>query len=231
MYCVFSTSFSNESTFALLLLKCDDLVMYGLFFSLLISKSIIHIHVCFDLSWILFNVFQAFLHTKRLECPLCHLQWRRSVPFWSLWNHHNNLNLLFSAKWFFMGMQGNIARWLKKEGDKVAPGEVLCEVETVGSLFCLLVEVQLLIKILGYVLYSLWKIDSFLLIFIWFLKDKATVEMESMEEGYLAKIIHGDGSKEIKVGEVMSLCYCTATQVYLCVCACVHKGFTEWKAK
>lgn len=29
-------------------------------------------------------------------------------------------------------MQGNIARWLKKEGDKVSPGEVLCEVETVG---------------------------------------------------------------------------------------------------
>lgn len=26
--------------------------------------------------------------------------------------------------------------------------------------------------------------------------------MESMEEGYLAKIIHGDGAKEIKVGEV-----------------------------
>ena len=196
-------------------------------------KALFTFMFCFDLSWILFNIFQAFLHTKRLECPLCHLQWRRSVPFWSLWNHHNNLNLLFSAKWFFTGMQGNIARWLKKEGDKVAPGEVLCEVETVGSLFCLLVEVQLLIKILGYVLYSLWKIDSFLLIFIWFLKDKATVEMESMEEGYLAKIIHGDGSKEIKVGEVMSLCYCTATQMYLCVCvrACVHKGFTEWKAK
>ncbi|PPD85310.1 hypothetical protein GOBAR_DD17765 [Gossypium barbadense] len=26
--------------------------------------------------------------------------------------------------------EGNIARWLKKEGDKVSPGEVLCEVET-----------------------------------------------------------------------------------------------------
>jgi hypothetical protein len=33
-------------------------------------------------------------------------------------------------------------------------------------------------------------------------QDKATVEMECMEEGYLAKIIHGDGAKEIKVGEV-----------------------------
>ncbi|KAK3007442.1 hypothetical protein RJ639_014989 [Escallonia herrerae] len=60
---------------------------------------------------------------------------------------------------------GNIARWLKKEGDKVSPGEVLCEVET----------------------------------------DKATVEMECMEEGYLAKIIHGDGAKEIKVGEVIAI--------------------------
>jgi hypothetical protein len=33
-------------------------------------------------------------------------------------------------------------------------------------------------------------------------QDKATVEMECMEEGYLAKIIQGDGAKEIKVGEV-----------------------------
>ncbi|XP_010534922.1 PREDICTED: dihydrolipoyllysine-residue acetyltransferase component 2 of pyruvate dehydrogenase complex, mitochondrial [Tarenaya hassleriana] len=61
--------------------------------------------------------------------------------------------------------EGNIARWLKKEGDKVSPGEVLCEVET----------------------------------------DKATVEMECMEEGYLAKIIKGDESKEIKVGEVIAI--------------------------
>ncbi|KAA8521992.1 hypothetical protein F0562_012694 [Nyssa sinensis] len=61
--------------------------------------------------------------------------------------------------------EGNIARWLKKEGDKVSPGEVLCEVET----------------------------------------DKATVEMECMEEGYLAKILREDGAKEIKVGEVIAI--------------------------
>uniref|UniRef100_A0A7N0SWP3 Acetyltransferase component of pyruvate dehydrogenase complex n=1 Tax=Kalanchoe fedtschenkoi TaxID=63787 RepID=A0A7N0SWP3_KALFE len=61
--------------------------------------------------------------------------------------------------------EGNIARWLKKEGDKISPGEVLCEIET----------------------------------------DKATVEMECMEEGYLAKIVHGDGAKEIKVGEVIAI--------------------------
>ncbi|KAJ6696316.1 DIHYDROLIPOAMIDE ACETYLTRANSFERASE COMPONENT OF PYRUVATE DEHYDROGENASE COMPLEX [Salix koriyanagi] len=61
--------------------------------------------------------------------------------------------------------EGNIARWLKKEGDKISPGEVLCEVET----------------------------------------DKATVEMECMEDGYLAKILKGDGSKEIQVGEVIAV--------------------------
>ncbi|KAJ0076179.1 hypothetical protein Patl1_33566 [Pistacia atlantica] len=61
--------------------------------------------------------------------------------------------------------EGNIARWLKKEGDKISPGEVLCEVET----------------------------------------DKATVEMECMEEGYLAKILKGDGAKEIQVGEVIAI--------------------------
>ncbi|KAL9224955.1 hypothetical protein vseg_000930 [Gypsophila vaccaria] len=61
--------------------------------------------------------------------------------------------------------EGNIAKWLKKEGDKVAPGEVLCEVET----------------------------------------DKATVEMECMEEGYLAKIVRGDGSQGIQVGEVIAI--------------------------
>ncbi|WOG89389.1 hypothetical protein DCAR_0208627 [Daucus carota subsp. sativus] len=61
--------------------------------------------------------------------------------------------------------EGNIARWLKKEGDQVSTGDVLCEVET----------------------------------------DKATVEMECMEDGYLAKIVHGDGAKEIKVGEVIAV--------------------------
>ncbi|KAF3543200.1 hypothetical protein DY000_02004160, partial [Brassica cretica] len=62
-------------------------------------------------------------------------------------------------------LQGNIARWLKKEGDKVAPGEVLCEVET----------------------------------------DKATVEMECMEDGYLAKIVKEEGAKAIQVGEVIAI--------------------------
>lgn len=86
-------------------------------------------------------------------------------------------------------MQGNIARWLKKEGDKVTPGEVLCEVETVRhSPVCWLYSSSSL-----YFIYN----------FIYYVKDKATVELECMEDGYLAKIIKGDGSKEIKVGEVL----------------------------
>lgn len=35
--------------------------------------------------------------------------------------------------------------------------------------------------------------------------DKETLDMESMEEGYGAKIIKGDGTKEIKVGEVIEI--------------------------
>ncbi|KAG5385895.1 hypothetical protein IGI04_037365 [Brassica rapa subsp. trilocularis] len=54
---------------------------------------------------------------------------------------------------------GNIAKWLKKEGDKVEVGDVLCEIET----------------------------------------DKATVELESQEEGYLDKVLVTEGSKDIPV--------------------------------
>ncbi|KAK9109849.1 hypothetical protein Sjap_017909 [Stephania japonica] len=59
-------------------------------------------------------------------------------------------------------LQGNNARWFKKEGDEVSAEDILCEVET----------------------------------------DNATVAMECTEEVFLAKIIHGDGAKVIKVGEV-----------------------------
>lgn len=49
----------------------------------------------------------------------------------------------------FALVQGNIAAWRKSEGDSVAPGDILAEVET----------------------------------------DKATVEWEAQEEGFIAKII------------------------------------------
>ncbi|XP_057446386.1 dihydrolipoyllysine-residue acetyltransferase component 1 of pyruvate dehydrogenase complex, mitochondrial isoform X2 [Lotus japonicus] len=61
--------------------------------------------------------------------------------------------------------QGNIAKWKKKEGEKIEVGDVLCEIET----------------------------------------DKATVEFESLEEGYLAKILTPEGSKDVPVGQPIAI--------------------------
>ncbi|KAJ9527615.1 hypothetical protein QJQ45_025894 [Haematococcus lacustris] len=61
--------------------------------------------------------------------------------------------------------QGNIAVWKLKEGDKIAPGTVLAEIET----------------------------------------DKATMEWEAQEEGFLAKIVKEAGSKDIPVGGVVAV--------------------------
>ncbi|KAK9190198.1 hypothetical protein WN943_018800 [Citrus x changshan-huyou] len=61
--------------------------------------------------------------------------------------------------------QGNIAKWRKKEGDKIEIGDILCEIET----------------------------------------DKATVEFESLEEGFLAKILVLEGSKDVPVGQPIAI--------------------------
>nr|XP_043614968.1 dihydrolipoyllysine-residue acetyltransferase component 1 of pyruvate dehydrogenase complex, mitochondrial isoform X2 [Erigeron canadensis] len=61
--------------------------------------------------------------------------------------------------------QGNIAKWRKKEGDKIEVGDIICEIET----------------------------------------DKATLEFESLEEGYLAKILAPEGSKDIAVGQPIAI--------------------------
>ncbi|XP_068661444.1 dihydrolipoyllysine-residue acetyltransferase component 1 of pyruvate dehydrogenase complex, mitochondrial [Aristolochia californica] len=61
--------------------------------------------------------------------------------------------------------QGNIARWRKKEGEKIEVGDVICELET----------------------------------------DKATVEFECLEEGFLAKILVPEGSKDIHVGQPIAI--------------------------
>ncbi|XP_029122642.1 dihydrolipoyllysine-residue acetyltransferase component 1 of pyruvate dehydrogenase complex, mitochondrial isoform X2 [Elaeis guineensis] len=61
--------------------------------------------------------------------------------------------------------QGNIAKWRKKEGDKIDVGDVLCEIET----------------------------------------DKATLEFESLEEGFLAKILTPEGSKDVLVGQPIAI--------------------------
>jgi pyruvate dehydrogenase E1 component beta subunit len=55
--------------------------------------------------------------------------------------------------------QGKLAKWLKKEGDQVKPGDVLAEIET----------------------------------------DKATMEVEAIDEGVLAKILVSDGTDNVAV--------------------------------
>ncbi|HJD55791.1 MAG TPA: pyruvate dehydrogenase complex dihydrolipoamide acetyltransferase [Rickettsia endosymbiont of Pyrocoelia pectoralis] len=61
--------------------------------------------------------------------------------------------------------EGNLARWLKKEGDKVNPGEVIAEIET----------------------------------------DKATMEVEAVDEGILAKIIIPQNSQNVPVNSLIAI--------------------------
>ncbi len=55
--------------------------------------------------------------------------------------------------------QGKLAKWLKKEGDKIKPGDILAEIET----------------------------------------DKATMEVEAVDEGILAKILVDGGTDNVAV--------------------------------
>ncbi len=55
--------------------------------------------------------------------------------------------------------EGTLARWLKKEGDPIASGDVIAEIET----------------------------------------DKATMEVEAVDEGILARILIADGTEGVKV--------------------------------
>lgn len=61
--------------------------------------------------------------------------------------------------------EGNLAKWLKKEGDKVKPGDVLAEIET----------------------------------------DKATMEVESIDEGIIGKILVEAGTKAVPVNDLIAL--------------------------
>ncbi|HEX2582366.1 MAG TPA: pyruvate dehydrogenase complex dihydrolipoamide acetyltransferase [Dongiaceae bacterium] len=61
--------------------------------------------------------------------------------------------------------EGNLARWLKKEGDEVRPGDVIAEIET----------------------------------------DKATMEVEAVDEGRLGKIMVDEGAQGVKVNDVIAL--------------------------
>jgi pyruvate dehydrogenase E2 component (dihydrolipoamide acetyltransferase) len=61
--------------------------------------------------------------------------------------------------------KGNLAKWLKKEGDTVRSGDVIAEIET----------------------------------------DKATMEVEAVDEGTLAKIVVPEGTQDVAVNSVIAI--------------------------
>jgi pyruvate dehydrogenase E2 component (dihydrolipoamide acetyltransferase) len=61
--------------------------------------------------------------------------------------------------------EGNVAKWIKKEGDQIKAGEVLAEIET----------------------------------------DKATMEVEAVDEGILGKILIGAGTENVAVNSCIAL--------------------------
>ena len=61
--------------------------------------------------------------------------------------------------------KGNLAKWLKKEGDKVASGDLIAEIET----------------------------------------DKATMEVEAVDEGTIAKILVPEGTADVPVNDVIAI--------------------------
>jgi pyruvate dehydrogenase E2 component (dihydrolipoyllysine-residue acetyltransferase) len=61
--------------------------------------------------------------------------------------------------------KGNLAKWLKKEGDRIKSGDILAEIET----------------------------------------DKATMEVEAVDEGILAKIIVSEGTADVPVNQPIAV--------------------------
>src|SRR5258707_2195913 len=61
--------------------------------------------------------------------------------------------------------KGNLAKWTKKEGDKVKSGDVIAEIET----------------------------------------DKATMEVEAVAEGTIAKILVPEGTQDVPVNDVIAV--------------------------
>ncbi|MGQ3671688.1 pyruvate dehydrogenase complex E1 component subunit beta [Xanthobacter sp. TB0136] len=61
--------------------------------------------------------------------------------------------------------KGNLAKWVKQEGDKIQPGDVIAEIET----------------------------------------DKATMEVEAVDEGVLAKILVPEGTQDVAVNTPIAI--------------------------
>ncbi len=78
--------------------------------------------------------------------------------------------------------EGNLAKWLVKEGDKIKSGKVIAEIET----------------------------------------DKATMEVEAVDEGVVGKIVVAAGSQGVKVNEVIALLLADGEDA---------KAIANWKPK
>lgn len=78
--------------------------------------------------------------------------------------------------------EGTLAKWTKKEGDEIGPGDVIAEIET----------------------------------------DKATMEVEAVEEGTLGKIIVEEGTENVAVNKVIALLLEEGED---------KKALDEWKPK
>jgi pyruvate dehydrogenase E2 component (dihydrolipoamide acetyltransferase) len=61
--------------------------------------------------------------------------------------------------------KGNLAKWLKKEGDQIKSGDIIAEIET----------------------------------------DKATMEVEAVDEGVLAKIVVPEGTADVPVNDIIAV--------------------------
>ncbi|MDX2094591.1 MAG: pyruvate dehydrogenase complex dihydrolipoamide acetyltransferase [Alphaproteobacteria bacterium] len=78
--------------------------------------------------------------------------------------------------------EGNLAKWTKKEGDKIKAGDVIAEIET----------------------------------------DKATMEVEAVDEGTLGKIVVAAGTEGVKVNAVIALILADGED---------KKALADWKPK
>ena len=61
--------------------------------------------------------------------------------------------------------EGSLARWHKREGDRISAGDVIAEIET----------------------------------------DKATMEMEAVDDGVLGRIVVSEGSENVEVNAVIGI--------------------------
>ncbi len=79
--------------------------------------------------------------------------------------------------------EGTLARWLKAEGDKIEPGQVIAEIET----------------------------------------DKATMEVEAVDEGILAKIVVQGGVHGVKVNSLIGIIAVEGENVETATQACMEE--------